>query len=398
MVIIHAGGRRDNEQMADRGGVGGDMMPEPTWRDTFLRRFGPGFLGGLRFNDWIRLLRENRFQIAPASFPRAMAIACQGAQNSLFGWFEELRHASCAKDARIAPRLFILGHWRSGTTHLHNLLTIDQLFAYPNNYQVLFPHTFLTTEPLHSRIFDWFLPRHRPMDNIEWTMRSPQEEEFALAILTGMSPCMGIPFPRRWDHYQRYLTFRDVDVDEIEIWKTAFQIFLKRVTWKLQRPLILKSPPHTCRIRLLLELFPEAKFIHIRRNPFDVFQSTRKMLIANFRMHGLHGPDLANLDEWILRQYRTMYEVYFEERDLIPASRLHELSFEALEQDPLLQLQQIYNSLDLPDFTSAEPSLIDYITSIKGYQKNTFPALPADLRNRISQEWRHCFEQWGYPG
>ena len=45
------------------------------------------------------------------------------------------------------PPLFVLGHWRSGTTHLHNLLAqdIDQ-FAYANTYQVINPHTFLATE------------------------------------------------------------------------------------------------------------------------------------------------------------------------------------------------------------------------------------------------------------
>ena len=43
--------------------------------------------------------------------------------------------------------LFILGHYRSGTTHLHNLLALEPQFSAPNFFQALNPHTFLSTEP-----------------------------------------------------------------------------------------------------------------------------------------------------------------------------------------------------------------------------------------------------------
>ena len=40
-----------------------------------------------------------------------------------------------------------------------------------------------------------------------------------------------------------------------------------------------QSPAHTARLKLLHELFPEAKFIHISRNPFEVYQSTSKLFM-----------------------------------------------------------------------------------------------------------------------
>lgn len=166
-------------------------------------------------------------------------------------------------------------------------LSVDQRFAFPNNYQALFPHAFLTMECLHSRFIEWFLPKRRPMDNIEWTMHSPQEGEFALCITTFKSPCIGWFFPERRDHYDRYLTLWDVSEREVEEWKSGLLAFLKRLNWKLKRPLLLKSPPHTCRIKRFLEIFPEARFVHIHRNPHVVFQSTRKMLTVNFQLHCL---------------------------------------------------------------------------------------------------------------
>jgi hypothetical protein len=226
-------------------------------REAFLRWFGPGMLAGITFGDWVRLVRDNRFKVAPRALVRAGAITAQSAQNSVMRWVEEKRYGAAVLDAEVLPPVFVLGHWRSGTTHLHNLLTVDERFAFPNNYQALFPHAFLSMEAAQSPFIQWFLPRRRPMDNIEWTMRSPQEEEFALCIMTFLSPCTGWFFPQRRDHYDRYLTFRGVGEDEVARWRAALVAYVRRLSWKYRRPLVLKSPPHTARVRLLLRRSPK---------------------------------------------------------------------------------------------------------------------------------------------
>ena len=165
-----------------------------------LRYFGPGLMGGLTLSKWVCLLRDNHFAVAPSCLPRFMAITCQSLQNSLFHWNDQRQFGSKVNELVVPPPLFLLGHWRNGTTHLHNLLTVDERFAFPNNYQALFPDTFLTAESLHSRSIEFFLPKRRPMDNVEWTMRTPQEDEFALCISTFKSPCMGWVFPQRRDY------------------------------------------------------------------------------------------------------------------------------------------------------------------------------------------------------
>jgi hypothetical protein len=366
------------------------------WREAFLRWFGPGMLGGITFGDWVRLLRDNRFDISPRRLLRAMAITGQSAQNSVMRWVEERRYGQLVADAEVLPPIFVLGHWRSGTTHLHNLLAVDERFAFPNNYQTFFPHALLSMESVQSRFIQWFLPARRPMDNVEWTMRSPQEDEFALCIMTFMSPCMGWFFPKRREHYDRYLTFRGVCEREVAQWQSALVAYLKRLSWKYKRPLVLKSPPHTGRIRRLLEIFPSAKFVHVHRDPYAVFASTRKTLTVNFAMHCLQRPPLEDLDEWIIRQYRAMHEAFFEERGLIPPGQYHEVCFEELEADPVGQMRRLYEALGLPAFSVARPALERYVNGIRGYKKNEFPELPVALRRRIADAWRLCFEQWGY--
>ncbi len=292
--------------------------------------------------------------------------------------------------------LFVLGHWRNGTTYLHNLLCVDRRFAFPNNFQTCFPHTFLSSEAWDSRIVSFFFPRRRPMDNVEWSLQSPQEDEFALCVMTLKSPYLSWIFPRQRASFEKYLTMRRATDSEIAEWQAAFDLFVRKLTFKYERPLILKSPPHTARIRLLLRMFPDARFVHIHRHPYVVFQSSKRTLEVNCDWHCLQRPRAGDFDAWVIRQYREMYDAYFEERRLIPEGRFVEVGFEELEKDPVGQVRRIYQVLGLPEFRVVQPDLEGYVASLAGYKKNTFPELPEALRSRIAGEWKACFEAWGY--
>src|SRR5437879_2520647 len=185
------------------------------WRETFLRRFGPGLLGGLTLTDWLALLRDKHLSIDPSRTPRALAITFQSLKNSLLRQVETRRFGPKFKNVAIQPPLFILGHWRNGTTLLHQLFAQDRRFAFPNSYQVSFPHTFLTTEAADSPLMSFFLPRQRPMDNMEWALSSPQEDEFALCVSSLKSPCLAWVFPRQRERFEKYLTFRTAAPNEI---------------------------------------------------------------------------------------------------------------------------------------------------------------------------------------
>ena len=245
-------------------------------------------------------------------------------------------------------------------------------------------------------MLSFFLPRRRPMDNVEMSLAAPQEDEFALCAATLKSPCMAWVFPRQKESFEKYLTFRDVDSLEVAEWREAFYVFLKKLQLRDNRPLVLKSPPHTARVRLLLELFPNAKFIHIHRNPVPVFQSTRRTFQIMVHWHNLQRTEVPDLDDWLIRQYRTMYDAFLEDRSKIPARQYCEVAFEQLERDPIGEIRKIYQTLDLPDFAVFEPALQKYTDSLAGYKKNTFPELDANLKTRLLREWEKYFAEWDY--
>ena len=367
------------------------------WRESLLIKFGTGVFGGITFGRWLRMLRENDFAVDLPYWGRAAAITVFSVQNSLFAASENFRYRQRINATKIEPPLFILGIWRSGTTHLHNLLAKDDRFAYPNTYQVTFPATFLTCEKLNAKLVGFFVPRKRPMDNVAFGITEPQEDEFAIAALLG-GFSLAWAFPRRAGFYNRYLTLRDTSPGELLEWKATLTWFLQKLTLKYGKPLVLKSPGHTCRIKVLLEMFPEARFVHIRRNPFDVFRSTDHLMRTGVTpLWTLQRPDFRDLHDRIIQQYKEVYDVFFEDRALIPKGHFHEVCFEALEVDPIGQVRGIYEALALPDFGHIETALRRYTESIAGYKKNALPDVPSDVRSRITEEWRRCFDEWGYP-
>ena len=80
---------------------------------------------------------------------------------------------------------------------------------------------------------------------------------------------------------------------------------MRKLTFKYGRPLVLKSPPHTARIRLLLEMFPEARFVHIHRHPYQVFRSCRHYHDTAVWYSYLQKPDTSLNDDRIIRRYEA---------------------------------------------------------------------------------------------
>jgi omega-hydroxy-beta-dihydromenaquinone-9 sulfotransferase len=366
------------------------------WRDALLQRFGGGGFAGITVGRWLRVLRDNHFAVDRPYWLKAAMITLASIPNTLLGAWEDLWYRRTVRDTKIDPPLFILGIWRSGTTHLHNLLAQDDRFAFPNTYQACFAHSFLSSESVNAWIVDFLLPKRRPMDSMTMGVAEPQEDEFAIGTLTGRAFPMAWAFPRHAGFYNRYLTLRGASESDVAEWQAALMWFVQKLSFKFGKPLVLKSPGHTCRIKRLLELFPEARFIHIHRNPFHVFRSTQHMIRSVTPLWALQRPDYSDLDDRTIQQYKEVYDAFFEERRLIPRDRFHEVCFESLETDPIGQMRGIYEALALPDFPVAEPAIQRYVESLGSYRKNAFLEIPFELKTRIEREWRRCFEEWGY--
>ncbi len=362
------------------------------------REWAPRFWEGCNFPAWVRLLAHNRFAVQPPYWYIAVVVSCVSAGHSVLRFFEEAfyRHAVARTPIR-QPPLFILGHWRAGTTLLHELLILDPRHTFPNTYQCLEPNHFILTEKILTRVFNCLVPGRRPMDNMAAGFDRPQEDEFALCMLGVPSPYLTIAFPNHPPAFPEYLDLDGVPKREREDWKRAFFRFLQKITFKDPRRLVLKSPPHTARIPTLLELFPDAQFVYIARNPFVIFPSTINLWKSLYRKHGLQTPTFAGLEEQVIATFLRMNEKYEAGKKLIDPSRLHELRYEDLVRDPIAEMQQLYGRLNLGGFETIKPRIEEYLERNKGYETNKYD-LTTEMREQIAQRWGEYIRRWGYAG
>jgi len=348
---------------------------------------------GMTVSQWRTLLQDNDYGVDRRYYARAAGATIQSLFSSTAAcrtrrWYQD----EIAETAVESP-FFVIGHWRSGTTLLHEVLAQDSRFAYPTIADVSNPSSFVSMKPNGRENVE----KSRPMDSVTINPNSPAEDEFACCKLSLRSPLFSWNFPRNEAYYDRFLTFRDAEPQDYDRWKAAFTWFLKGLTFKYGKQLLLKSPPHTARIRLILEIFPEAHFIHIYRNPYDVYRSTRNLFDKLIIDEYLQSPNRGQIDESILRRYVDMYDAFFDDVHLIPEGHYHEVRFEDFEKDIVWHVADMYQSLQMTGFEEVKPKIEAFVASKTDYQKNVAKPIPDDTRHRVAERWWRNFEIWGYP-
>lgn len=356
----------------------------------------PRFWNGLNLTGWFRLLVRNRFAVSLACIPMALIITLTSVVNSLLWAIQAIFFGRKIAQTRIEhDPIFVIGHWRTGTTLVHELLALDPRYTYPDTYACFAPNHFLISAWLLKPCLGILLPARRPMDNMEAGWDRPQEDEFALCNMGVRSPYLTLAFPNRPPQNQEYLDLDDVAPRELDRWKEALLRFLKSLTLRSAKRIVLKSPPHTCRIKVLLDLFPNARFIHLVRDPYVVFPSTINLWKRLCRDQGLQVPHFRNLDKHVFDSLNRMYEVFERDRHLIDDSRLCEVRYEDLVSDPIAQMRLIYERLDLGGFDEVLPALQQYVGRQADYQTNRYQ-LSAEMRAEISRRWEGYIKRYDY--
>ena len=196
--------------------------------------------------------------------------------------------------------------------------------------------------------------------------------------------------------FEKYALFQEAPENIVTRWKDTYEHILRKATFRARgRRLVLKNPVNTGRIALLLELFPDAQFIHVYRNPYVVFSSTRYFYHKMLSLVYLQTIQDREIEANILLFYAAMMQKFWREKSLIPPGNLVEVKFEDLEADPLAETRRIYASLGLSGFAAAEPHFQMYAASQRDYRKNSFP-LNQEIIGTVNRHWKFALENWGY--
>jgi len=301
----------------------------------------------------------------------------------------------------IAPPVFILGHWRSGTTHLYNIMCKSGAWGYVPPVATGLPWDLFGLARVFSPLLERALPDHRYIDKIPVNPDSPQEDEIAIANMSDLSFYHGIYFPAAFSQLVgRGIFFDECSQAEIKRWQERFVYFLRKL-YKHQgeRRLLMKNPVYTGRLSMLREMFPGAKFVHIHRNPYEVFVSMRNFYKKLFAEFALQSYDHVDIDETILTVYERIMGALERDAEGLPADQLVELRYADLDQSPMAAVEEVYSRLGLPGFEAARDNFHAYLASVEGFEKNRFSYCD-EAATKVENRLGYFLDKWGYrrPG
>ena len=352
----------------------------------------------MRVSDVFALLRENRFQIHPTRYPMTALVGGCAVVNSLLGTIQQATHGRRINEVELqGPPVFVIGHWRSGTTLLHELLALDQRFAFPSNFDAFVPHHFLLSRYFFYPIVKLLMPHRRPMDDMAMGVASPQEDDFALCAYGAPTPYRRIAFPNRQHRDHMLLDTSNASPTQLAELKSAMQKFLKTLTVRYRSQLVLKSPPHTGRIAKLAEWFPGAKFVHISRHPYKLVPSTIRTWKLLDKLQGFQIPsyDDAWIKNYVFECQDLMYSAYFQQRLEIPSNQLIEVKFEDLVSQPNDEMSRVYEQLELGEYQQVQPRIEAYFQDKKDHKNNPL-VMEESMRLQIDSHWKNYIANFGY--
>jgi hypothetical protein len=357
--------------------------------------WNPRFWDGMTISAWIKMLNSAKWRVSPLRWPMMFVISCLSISNSTCALIQKLRYGKKIRETELVGEpIFIIGHWRSGTTLLHEYMMRDDRFACSDTYECFAPAHFLVSGPFFRPWVKSLMPEKRPMDNMAAGLERPQEDEFAICALGMNSPYREVAFPNSGPIDEEFLTLRDVSDEDRKRWLDALEYILKALTVAYHKTVVLKSPPHTARVKTIRERFPNAKFVHISRDPFTLFPSTVNLWLKLSQTHGLQIPKGGpKLEEKVLRDFEQMYDAFCEDVEEIPEGNLCEITYDELVAKPVETLERIYQELGIDGFDEHKNKFENFAATQKSYRKNKFELTP-EIKDVIKKRWKKYFDRY----
>lgn len=293
--------------------------------------------------------------------------------------------------------VFILGHWRSGTTHMHYLFDKDPQFGTLTNYQTFSFTTSLLSKRIVKFLLSPLMPKERTQDNVKMTVDKPGEEEQPLSVVSTRTGIHSWIFSKNYSYFNKYNLFKDITAQEKAAWQKDYTKVLKTIAFANNgKQLLLKNPHNTSRVKELLELFPNAKFVFIHRHPLDVYISTVHLFSKVVETQFLQYATLEERKEIIIYNFKEVLGKYLREKALIPEGNLYEVAYDDFTGNEMAHATKMYEKLNLPGFETAKPEIQKYLDSVKKYKKNKFRNLSTETEARLRKEFKFAFDEWGY--
>ncbi|NOQ28094.1 MAG: hypothetical protein GQ564_22250 [Bacteroidales bacterium] len=347
-------------------------------------------LAGMRLSRFIKIIMKNGMSLYPKYLVRFLFLFQNGMWASIFHRKEKSIYGDRIKEHKLPDDpIIIIGHWRTGSTFLHQLLALDPNLVTSNVFQGSIPDSFLTSRKSYEPIMGRALRGTRPMDQVKLSMDEPLEDEYALFRLSSYSPLERVIFPKSREYFLNHFPEFLPTNEKLIKWKEAVNYFYKKLTLENNKTILIKNPFHSFRIKVLTEIFPKARYIHIIRHPHKVVPSTIRMWDIVGNQNSMNNkwtkPKVNEASDLLLR----MMQKVDTDLKVLPKNRYFEIKFEDLEQNPINEIKSIYEHLGVEFSDEFEKQIGEFLISVKEYQKNKYSMPEGDRLeiNNILSSW-----------
>jgi hypothetical protein len=255
----------------------------------------------------------------------------------------ELRAHPEIEREHVGDPLFIVGLPRTGTTHLHNVVSRDPDNRTPLTWEVMYPATREETAAGIERV------RARTRSRLDWANRLAPEFVKIHPIAPDLpQECIAI-------HAQAFMGIQFHTTHDVSSYEDWFESashdlaydFHHRLLQHLQtqrpgRRWVLKAPGHLFSLMALLKRYPSAKIVQTHRDPLRVMASMASHATVLRRAFSDATDPVRIAADWAERWARALDE-FLAVRDRAPAAQFLDVSYDEIERAPLTAVERVYD-------------------------------------------------------
>jgi len=240
----------------------------------------------------------------------------------------------------LAPQLVVIGLPRSGTTALHQILATDASYQWMPSWLTFRPHprpprADWDGDPVYrDRATAYIVEGPNPLHEV-----APEDPEECILVMQQSFMTMtwvssfAVPEYHEWfieqDERPSYLRY----ADNLRLMANGDT----KSTW------LLKNPSHTFGFAAMLDIFPNATFLHIHRDPVSSIVSGCSLVAS---MAGSEGFFTASeLGKHRLRIWSLAAERMEAAREANPTRKIIDIDYRAFIADPVATVKGIYAEL-----------------------------------------------------
>ena len=269
-------------------------------------------------------------------------------------------------DTPVERPVIIAGLPRTGTTHLHNLISADPSFRSLPYWESLEPVPLPTEaatprvedDPRYQRcakaceMQDWMMPEFKRMHEME-----PDAVHEEIQILGIDFSTMMFETSHHAPSYKAW--YRETD-------QTETYRYLYRILQVMQflrdggKRWVLKSPQHLEQLKPLLTVFPDATVVQTHRDPLSITKSLLTMLAYGARINEKRPDPLQIGREWSVR-IEDLLRGSIEGRVHVPEAQRMDVHFTDFMKDDVAMVEKVYARAGQPWTEASQQAIRDYM-------------------------------------